>query len=131
MVGIEGGASSKKHDIRLDDVVIGCPVGRTRGVLSYEFGKAMQGKDFEITEDLNSSSTVLLTTLNQLDTLHEGKGNRIVDIVRMMISRNLRMREKYNYSRAKKNRWYESNYVHVDSNLGCDTIYDHDISPMI
>lgn len=103
-MGIEGGASSKKHDIRLDDVVIECPVGRTRDVLSYEFGKAMQGKDFEITKDLNSSSTVLLTTLNQLDTLHEGKGNRIVDIVRMMISKNLRMREKYNYSRAKKDR---------------------------
>jgi hypothetical protein len=64
MVGIGGGASSKKHYIRLGDVVVGCPVGRTRGVLSYEFGKAVQGRDFEITGGLNSSSTVLLTALN-------------------------------------------------------------------
>jgi hypothetical protein len=41
------------------------------------------------------------------------------------------MREKYDYLGAEKDRWYESNYVHVDSSLGCDTVCDHDIPPMI
>lgn len=104
MVGIEEGAPSKKHDIKLDDVIIECSVGRTSDVLSYKFGKAMQGKDFEITKDLNSSSTILLTTLNRLDMLHERKGNDMVDIVRTMISKNPRMQGKYSYLGAKKDR---------------------------
>lgn len=33
MVGIGGGAPSQTHDIRLGDVVIGCPMERTGGVL--------------------------------------------------------------------------------------------------
>lgn len=64
MMKIENEAPSKKHDIKLDDVIIECPVRRTRDVLSYKFGKAMQGKNFEITRGLNSFSTILLTTLN-------------------------------------------------------------------
>jgi len=39
MVGIGGGAPSAKHDIRLGDVVVSSPTGRTGGVIHYEFGK--------------------------------------------------------------------------------------------
>ncbi len=41
MVGIGGGAPRDKHDIRLGDVVVGYPVGRSRGVLPYKFSKAV------------------------------------------------------------------------------------------
>jgi len=44
MVGIGGGAPSEKHDIRLGDVVVSSPVGKTGGVIHYEFGKTVQGK---------------------------------------------------------------------------------------
>lgn len=73
MVGIAGGAPSRKHDIRLGDVVVGCPVGRTGGVLPYRYGKKMQGEEFEITGGLNSPPTLLLTALSQLDAFHERK----------------------------------------------------------
>ena len=131
MVGIGGGAPSKKHDIRLGDVVVGCPDGRTPGVLPYKFGKAVQGRDFEVTGSLNSPPTVLLTALNRLDTLHERTGNGMADTVRTMISKNPRMQGKYNYPGAEKDRLYESSYVHVDSSLGCDTVCDHNVPPMI
>ncbi|ERF76362.1 hypothetical protein EPUS_07069 [Endocarpon pusillum Z07020] len=120
MVGIGGGAPSKKHDIRLGDVVVACPVGRTGGVLPYSFGKAVQGKDFEITGSLNSPPTFLLTALNQLDTLHERKGHRIAYTIQEMLTRNPSLREKYEYPGAEKDRWYESSFVHVDSDVGCD-----------
>lgn len=95
MVGIGGGAPGDKHDIRLGDVVVGCPVGRSGGVLPYKFGKAVQDKDFKITGNLNSLPTSLLVALNQLDIIHERKGNRISDIVREMVAQNLRVREKH------------------------------------
>ncbi|KAL6717736.1 hypothetical protein ACLMJK_003821 [Lecanora helva] len=131
MVGIGGGAPSEKHDIRLGDVVVGCPVGRTGGVLPYRFGKAVQGKEFEITGSLNSPPTVLLTALNHLDTLHERKGHRIADTVQAMVTRNPRMWEKYKYPGAEKDQWYESSFTHVDSNVGCDIGCGYTVPPVI
>lgn len=131
MVGIGGGAPSKKHDIRLGDVVVGCPVGRTGGVLPYNFGKAVQGEDFKITGSLNSPPMFLLTALNQLDTFHERKGNRIADTVQKMVTRNPRVREKYEYPGAEKDRWYESSFTHVDSNVGCDIGCGSTVPPVI
>jgi hypothetical protein len=52
MVGITGGAPSKKHDIRLSDVVVSSPVGRTGGVIHYEFGSTIQNQKFERTGTL-------------------------------------------------------------------------------
>lgn len=131
MVGIGGGAPGDKHDIRLGDVVVGCPVGRSGGVLPYRFGKAVQDKDFEMTGSLNSPPTSLLTALNQLDTIHERKGNRIADTVRAMVARNPRVREKYQYPGAEKDRWYESSFSHVDSNVGCEVSCGHAVPPVI
>ena len=108
MMGIGGGAPSQKHDIRLGDVVIGCPMERTGGVLPYKFDKAMQGKEFEITGSLNSPPTLLLTALKQLDILHERNGHHIAETVRTMVSRNPRIREKYQYPGQEKDRWYDS-----------------------
>ena len=97
MVGIGGGAPGEKHDIRLGDVVVGYPVGRSGGVLPYKFGKAVQDKDFEITGSVNSPPTSLLTALSQLDMIHERKGNRITNTVQAMAALNPRVREKYQY----------------------------------
>lgn len=78
---IEEGAPSGKHDIRLGNVVVECPLGRTGGVLSYKYGKEVQGKEFKITKSLNFLPTLLLTTLNQLDAIHERKGHHIAETV--------------------------------------------------
>ncbi len=131
MVGIGGGAPGDKHDIRLGDVVVGCPVGRSGGVLPYRFGKAVQDKDFEMTGSLNSPPTSLLTALNQLDTRHERKGNGIADTVRAMVARNPRVRVKYQYPGVEKDRWYESSFSHVDSNVGCEVSCGHAAPPVI
>lgn len=42
MVGIAGGAPSDQNDIRLGDVVVGCPMHRDGGIIQYDFGKAIQ-----------------------------------------------------------------------------------------
>lgn len=54
MVGISGGVPSRKHDIRLGDVVVSSPVGRTGGVIHYEFGKTIQNKKLERTGALHA-----------------------------------------------------------------------------
>ncbi|KAF4626009.1 hypothetical protein G7Y89_g12153 [Cudoniella acicularis] len=47
MVGIGGGAPSKKHDVRLGDVVVSTPMGKRGGVVHYEFGSTVQDKMFQ------------------------------------------------------------------------------------
>ena len=58
MVGIGGGAPSGKHDIRLGDIVVGCPI-KEGGVVPYNFGKAVPEQEFERTGSLNLPPTVL------------------------------------------------------------------------
>jgi nucleoside phosphorylase len=38
MVGIAGGAPSKKYDIRLGDIVVGAPRDRESGLFEFDFG---------------------------------------------------------------------------------------------
>jgi nucleoside phosphorylase len=42
MVGIGGGAPSRKHDIRLEDIVISASGDGKGGVSQYDFGKTIQ-----------------------------------------------------------------------------------------
>lgn len=61
--------------------MVECSLERTRGVLSYKYGKEVQGKEFEITKSLNSPLTLLLMALNQLDAIHERKEHHIVETI--------------------------------------------------
>ena len=94
MVGIGGGAPSPKHDIRLGDIVVGCPIKKEGGVVPYNFGKAVQDREFERTGSLNSPPTVLLTALVKLSADHERKGSYIAQSVRLIMTRNPRLRGK-------------------------------------
>ncbi|KAL9125418.1 MAG: hypothetical protein Q9217_005375 [Psora testacea] len=125
MVGIGGGAPSDKHDIRLGDVVVGCPMHRLGGVIPYNFGKAIQDQEFEQTGSLNSPPPVLLTALTKLNANHERKGSHIAQSVRIMITKNPRLRGKYQYPGSEHDRLYESSYAYRGGNnkseIGCDS----------
>jgi hypothetical protein len=45
MVGIGGGASSLKYDIRLGDIVVSASGDGKSNVFQYDFGKTIQGQD--------------------------------------------------------------------------------------
>ena len=91
MVGIGSGVPSPKHNIRLGDVVVGSPVGRTGGVIQYEFGKTIQDQKFERTGALNAPPTMLLTALNVVEAHHQRKGHQIAGSVNGIIKRNQRL----------------------------------------
>ena len=124
MVGIGGGAPSDKHDIRLGDVVVGCPVKKEGGVVPYNFGKAIQDQEFERTGSLNSPPTVLLTALNKLSVHYERKGSRIAESVATMITQNPRLRVKYQHPGAEYDKLYDSSYTHRGGDQMCDISCD-------
>ena len=131
MVGIGGGAPSEKHDIRLGDVVVGCPDHRDGGVIPYNLGKANQDQKFEQTGSLNSPPTVLLTALAKLSADHERKGSLIAESVREMITENPRLQEKYRCPGAEHDRLYESSYTHRGGDRGCEIGCDSTSPPLL
>jgi nucleoside phosphorylase len=122
MVGIGGGAPSLKHDIRLGDVVVSSPVGRTGGVIYYEFGKTIQNQKFERTGALDAPPLMLLTALNVIGARHERKGHRIAESVIRMVERNPRLRKKYQRPPPETDRLYNSSFIHPDPNHACEKV---------
>jgi nucleoside phosphorylase len=122
MVGIGGGAPSLKHDIRLGDVVVSSPVGRTGGVVHYEIGKTIQNQKFERTGALDAPPPMLLTALSVIGALHERKGHQIGELVSGMVSRNPRLRKKYQCPKPGTDLLYESSFIHPDRDQACDKV---------
>ena len=132
MVGIGGGAPSGKHDIRLGDIVVGCPINNKEGgVVPYNFGMAIQDKEFERTGFLNSPPTVLLIALAKLGADHERKGSHIAESVRTMITKNPRLQEKHQYPGAEYDRLYESSYTHRGGDDRCEIGCDNASPPLL
>jgi nucleoside phosphorylase len=119
MVGIGGGAPTKKHDIRLGDVVVSSPIGRSGGVIHYEFGKTVQDKAFERTGSLDAPPPILLTALNKLNALHERKGHQIASSVEGMVHNNPRLKRKYQRPEPNTDVLYKATFVHADASEEC------------
>jgi nucleoside phosphorylase len=121
MVGIGGGAPSRKHDIRLGDVVVSSPVGSTGGVIHYEFGKTIQNQKFKRTGGLNAPPRRLLAALNAIAARHKRKGHQIAESVSKMIERNPRLQE-YQRPELETDRLYKSDFIHSDPEHTCEEV---------
>ncbi|KAK2471343.1 hypothetical protein H9L39_17574 [Fusarium oxysporum f. sp. albedinis] len=94
VVGIAGGAPGK-HDIRLGDIVVSSASNGKGGVFGYDFGKAIQGRDFQETGLLNQPLTLLRTTVSGLKARYERKGHQLAETTNMILEKNPRLRGKY------------------------------------
>jgi nucleoside phosphorylase len=65
MVGIGGGVSSPKYIIRLSNVVINVTDDRKNNIFGYDFGKTIQGQEFQTTAFLNQPPEILQITINR------------------------------------------------------------------
>lgn len=96
MVGIGGGVPSTSNDIRLGDVVVSKPVGKYSGVIQYDYGKAVQGGQFELTGTLNKPPQTLLMHMAHLKAIQMmGKENTISKIVGEVLEQNSGMKNRF------------------------------------
>jgi nucleoside phosphorylase len=131
VIGIGGGAPSLEHEIRLGDVVVSSPVGRTGGVIYYEFGKTIQNQKFERTGTLNTPPLILLAALNMIEALHERKGHQIAESVSGIIERNPRLRKKYQHPPPETDRLYKSSFIHPDPDHTCEKVCGAETAQLI
>ena len=117
MVGIGGGAPTKKADIRLGDVVVSVPSATLGGVVQYDFGKRLIGNRFERTGQLNAPPDALLSVTQEIKLLHDDprQPDRIAEHIR-------RMDDMDEYQRPAEDRLYAVDHPHQsqDEDDGCE-----------
>ncbi|KAH8598562.1 hypothetical protein B0O99DRAFT_567007, partial [Bisporella sp. PMI_857] len=122
MVGI-GAAISRPwqgRDIRLGDVIVSQPDGRTGGVLQYDLRKAKPGGKQELKGSLNMPPQVLLTALAKLQALHERLPSKVPNFLEEMVKSNPQMakskprKASYLYQGDENDRLFKAEYGHVD-----------------
>ncbi|KAL5040781.1 hypothetical protein BDW71DRAFT_212780 [Aspergillus fruticulosus] len=120
MVGIGGGVPSKHNDIRLGDVVVSKPGGKHGGVIQYDYGKAIQGGQFEPTGILNQPPQVLLTHMSQLEAKQIMGEDSISKIVGAVLEQNPNMMERFSDLGQHTDFLFDSSYHHADTDSDCE-----------
>jgi nucleoside phosphorylase len=129
MVGIGGGAPSPKHDIRLGDVVVSATGNATGGVFQYDFGKTIQGQEFQETGFLNKPPTVLRAAVNGLKAQYESEGHQLEEAINCILEKKSRLRKKYKRPDPSSDRLYQSGIAHPpDGEASCAAVCGNDPS---
>ncbi|KAL8364662.1 hypothetical protein RB595_003782 [Gaeumannomyces hyphopodioides] len=128
MVGIGGGAPSKRHDMRLGDVVISRAGGGKGGVLQYDYGKAIQDQDYKLTGFLNQPPSTIQTAVTSLLVRHKKEGHQFeAQIARILkLKENRRLRKEFSRPLATSDRLYNSDFVHPNSEGTCQDLCGDD-----
>ncbi|KAF4921188.1 Ankyrin repeat domain-containing protein 50 [Colletotrichum fructicola] len=124
MVGIGGGVPSRKHDIRLGDIVVSQPSGTSGGVIQYDRGKTVQDGEFQRTGSLNTPPQVLLAALGRLQADHLLEDSRIPNFLSELISKTPKIAKKFSYQGALHDHLFRAEYNHADPDSACDECDD-------
>jgi nucleoside phosphorylase len=112
MVGIGGGAPAPEHDIRLGDVVVSASGHGKGGVFQYDFGKAVQGQEFQETGFLNQPPTILRAAVHGLLTQYKRKGHQLDKHIDDILVENPRLKKEFQRPESSTDRLYHSSKVH-------------------
>jgi nucleoside phosphorylase len=119
MVGVGGGVWSKKHDIRLGDVVVSEPTGNHGGVVQWDFGKlGMDGK-FQRIGCLDKPPQALLQALQALKVSELTDGVNMEEPISQMIRKKPRMAKYYRHPGIEKDLLFKADYEH-EGDETCD-----------
>jgi nucleoside phosphorylase len=132
MVGIGGGAPSRKHDIRLGDVVVSAPRDGNGGVFQYEFGKTIQDQSFRTTGFLNQPPTVLRAAVNGLMSQYESEGHGLEEAINGVLEKKPRLQKKYKRPDSSRDRLYQAGVTHPSNDeASCSAACGEDPSKLI
>ncbi|KPA37280.1 hypothetical protein FLAG1_09906, partial [Fusarium langsethiae] len=132
MVGIGGGAPTPEHDIRLGDVVVSASGHGKGGVFQYDFGKAVQGQEFQATGFLNQPPTILRTAVHGLLTQYKRKGHQLDQHINDILVENPRLKKEFQRPESSTDRLYHSSKVHPpDDQSSCAKACGDDPSTLV
>ncbi|KAH6867775.1 hypothetical protein B0T10DRAFT_596896 [Thelonectria olida] len=117
MVGIGGGIPSKRHDIRLGDVVVSQPDGQGGGVVQYDLG--WQEEDgFCRLGSMNMPPQLLLSTVNTLQS-DSNPGRSLSKRIKAAADK-CEEPEEWDYLGVEQDRLFEPEYPHPGDEPNCE-----------
>ncbi|KAM0559874.1 hypothetical protein ACHAPJ_003822 [Fusarium lateritium] len=119
LVGIGGGIPRPDQDIRLGDVVVSQPDGKSGGVVQYDLGKAKVGQELERKGALNRPPIVLLNALSRLQAENELEESQMTTTIKNMIQKYPKMKKQFSYQGVENDQLFSSKYEHCGGNT-CD-----------
>ncbi|KAF3933650.1 hypothetical protein ABW20_dc0100227 [Dactylellina cionopaga] len=133
MVGVGGGAPSRKHDVRLGDVVISVPRDGNGGVFQYDFGKTIQDRSFQYGGFLNQPPIFLRTAVTGLAARYESDGHQLEEDISDVLDKKPKMRKMYKRPDPSSDRLYRSEIAHPlkENGEGCAYTCGDDLSKLI
>ncbi|KAH7230926.1 ankyrin repeat-containing domain protein [Fusarium tricinctum] len=132
MVGIGGGAPTPEHDIRLGDIVVSASSHGKGGVYQYDFGKAVQGQEFQETGFLNQPPTILRAAVHGLLTQYKRKGHQLDKHIDDILKENPRLKKELQRPESSTDRLYHSSKVHPpDDQSSCAKACGDDPSTLV
>ncbi|GFF63247.1 hypothetical protein IFM51744_11107 [Aspergillus udagawae] len=121
MVGIGGGVPGVKTDIRLGDVVVSKPGPGHNGVIQYDYGKAVQGGEFEQTGILNKPPQILLRHMSQFKARQMTEAEDAVSkTVREVLEQKPNLKHIFSPPKEHTDLLFRSSYRHVDKEDTCE-----------
>lgn len=122
MVGIGAAIPREGRDIRLGDVAVSSPDGKSGGVVQYDLGKALKDGEFRRKGSLNSPPVLLRNAVSKIQTEHRKMDSKIPMYLGEMLKRLPSMAESrdgaaaYIHQGAKNDRLFEITYDHPGGN---------------
>lgn len=90
LVGIGGGVPSRKHDIRLGDVVVSMPEGPHGGVVQYDLGKD-KDDGFQLKGFLSAPPALLRSVVERMRSDHFLEDNKAEEYISALLARGHRL----------------------------------------
>jgi nucleoside phosphorylase len=132
MVGIDGGAPNRKHDIRLGDIVVSAPRDGKGGVFQYDFGKTIQDQKFQTTGFLNQPPILLRAAVTDLAAQYEEEGHQLEDAINTVLEKMPRLWKNYKRPDRSSDRLYQSGVIHPpEDDSACAAVCGDDPSNLI
>lgn len=114
-------APSRKHDVRLGDIVVNAPRDGKGGVFQYDFGKTIQNQSFQTTGFLNQPPALLRGAVTDIKAEYESDGHKLEDAINSALEKKPRLQKKYKRPDRSSDRLYKSGTVHPrDTETSCE-----------
>ncbi|KAK3370791.1 nucleoside phosphorylase domain-containing protein [Lasiosphaeria ovina] len=118
MVGIGGGAPRAGHDIRLGDIVVSISRNGKPAVRQYDFGKAIQGREFQMTGNLNQPPVLLLAAVNDLEARFQSEDHGLQGAIDEVLKKKPKLASRYGKPAPGTDRLFKAHVTH-DGEAGC------------
>ncbi|KAH6977638.1 hypothetical protein EDB80DRAFT_265352 [Ilyonectria destructans] len=112
MVGIGGGAPSRKRDIRLGDIVVSAPRDGRGGVFQYDFGKKIQGQELQPTLFLGQPPEILRTAMLGIQAQYKIEGHQLEEAINGILERKPRLRQDYKRPEPISDKLFRADITH-------------------